>query len=254
MYNTHPQRIVATVEARMTSSRLPGKVLLPILGIPALELLVKRLKRSRYLDGICIATTNNATDDPIVALAERLGVSVFRGSETDVLGRVLGAAESVAADLIVEITGDCPFVDPALVDRGITEFFSGEYDYAVNTLEASYANGFDVQVFPTRVLSEVATLTDDPIDRTHVSYYIYMHPEHYRLKSWVAPPECFGPEQRMTLDEDSDYQALTVVAEALATDFPDQTWDAPAVTTYLRAHPEVVAINAGVRQKDAHEL
>ena len=252
MYPKQKERIVAIIEARMTSSRLPGKVLLPILGMPALEMIVRRLSKSRYLDSICIATTTNSEDDAINALAHRLRTGVFRGSESDVLGRVLGAARASQADIIVEITGDCPFVDPELVDRGIEEFFTHDIDYASNTITPTFPNGFDVQVFPTKILAQVASLTDDPIDRTHVSYYIYMHPEKYRCYNWAAPPESFGPELRMTLDEEADYRALTIVAEALAPAHPE--FSARDVVLYLREHPDVVAINAAVRQKEVHEL
>ena len=252
MYKDRKEKIVAIIEARMTSSRLPGKVLLPIAGIPALEMMIERLKQSKLLDEICVATTINKTDDPIVALAERLGVFFFRGSESDVLGRVLGAAVHVKADIIVEMTGDCPFADPVLVDRGIEEFFAHDVDYAANVLESTFANGFDVQVFPTKILDEVAHLTKDPVDRTHVSYYIYMHPEKYRLHNWEADPESYVPEFRMTLDEDVDYRALKYVAEALLPLYPNFT--ARDVTQYLRTHPEVVAINSSVRQKEAYEL
>lgn len=252
MYNHRSEKIVATIEARMTSSRLPGKVLLPLAGKPALQMLVERLKQSKYLDVICIATTVNTQDDPIVALANKLGVECFRGSESDVLGRVLGAAQSVQGEIIVEITGDCPFVDPLLVDRGIEEFFTHDVDYASNTITATYANGFDVQVFPTAVLAEVDQLTDDIIDRTHVSYYVYMHQQKYRCYNWEAEPESYGPELRMTLDEDVDYKAIITVADALV--FGNSNFSAKDVTQYLRAHPEVIAINANVRQKEAHEL
>lgn len=252
MYNAKSGKIVATIEARMTSSRLPGKVLSPIGGIPALEMLIGRLKGSKYLDGICVATTINVTDDPVVSLASRLNVGYFRGSESDVLGRVLNAAQSMSADIIVEITGDCPFVDPALVDRGIEEFFARDVDYAANVITLSYAIGFDVQVFPTKILAEVAELTQDPIDRTHVSYYIYNHPERYRLYNWEAEPECYGADLRMTLDERADLLALNKVAEALLPEHPH--FSAKDVTQYLRAHPEVVAINQAVRQKEVHEL
>jgi spore coat polysaccharide biosynthesis protein SpsF len=252
MYNGRKEKIVATIEARMTSSRLPGKVLLPLAGVPALEMMISRLKRSRYLDAIVVATTANATDDVVADLAERLGVGCVRGSEADVLSRVLTAAKSVSADVIVEMTGDCPFADPALVDRGIEEFFAEDVDYAANILEQTYANGFDVQVFRTQTLAEVDALTDDPIDRTHVSYYIFMHPERYRLRNWRAEPECHGPDLRVTLDERADYDVMTRIADALAPTRPSFT--AADVTRYLRAHPEIVAINKEVRQKEAHEL
>ncbi len=252
MYNSRKEKIVATIEARMTSSRLPGKVLLPIGGIPVTEMMVQRLKRSKYLDAICIATTTNTNDDPLEALAKKLGVACFRGSESDVLGRVLGAAQSVGADIIVEEMADSPFVDPELVDRGIEEFFARDVDYVANCIKDTYAVGFEVQVFPTKVLAEVASLTDNIIDRTHVSYYMYTHPEKYRAYNWEAPPELVAPQFRMTLDEELDYKAICAVADALLPQHPDFT--VSDVTVYLKAHPEVVAINNNIRQKTAEEL
>lgn len=252
MYNSRKEKIVAIIEARMTSSRLPGKVLLPIGGMPALEMLISRLRRSKYIDAICVATTTNTADEAIVDLAQKLGIQSFRGSESDVLGRVLGAARFMEADIIVEITGDCPFIDPELADRGVEEFFAKDIDYASNTITATYPNGFDIQVFPTSVLTEVDELTQDPIDRTHVSYYIYMHPEKYRLYNWVADEASVGPELRMTLDEDADYLALSTVADAL---LPQNTnFSVRDVVRYLRTHPEVIAMNDSVMQKEAHEL
>lgn len=252
MYNMRKEKIVATIEARMTSSRLLGKVLLPIGGVPVLELMIQRLKRSHYLDVICIATTINVNDDPIEDLAKRLGVECFRGSESDVLGRVLGAAQSVDGDIIVEAMADSPFVDPALVDRGIEEFFAHDVDYAANCIKDTYTVGFEVQVFPTTVLAEVANLTSDIIDRTHVTYYIYNHPEKYRTHNWEAPVELTFPQFRMTLDEASDYKAICTVAEALLPEYPNFT--VSDVTRYLEAHPEVVSLNNNVRQKSAEEL
>jgi spore coat polysaccharide biosynthesis protein SpsF len=251
MFKDRKERIVATIEARMTSSRLPGKVMLPLMGRPALQLMIDRLKRSRYVDGMCIATTTNSADDVLEALAREAGVLCFRGSETDVLGRVLGAARSARADIIVELTGDCPFVDPRLVDRGIEEFFSRDYDYVANTITSTFPNGFDVQVFPTHILAEVDSLTNDPIDRAHVSYYIYTHPERYRCYNWEARPDEHGPELRVTLDEKSDYDALTMIAQALES---NSEFDARDVVAYLRSHPDVAALNANVRQKEAYEL
>ncbi|MFA6279082.1 MAG: glycosyltransferase family protein [Candidatus Paceibacterota bacterium] len=251
MYKNRKEKIVATIEARMSSSRLPGKVLMPIGGVPALELLIGRLKRSQYLDQICVATTINHADDAIVACAQKMGITHFRGSETDVLGRVLEAAQSLGADIIVEITGDCPFVDPALVDRGIEEFFARDVDYASNTISPTYPNGFDVQVFQTTVLAEVASLTNDPIDRTHVSCYIYNHPERYRCCNWEAPKDSYGPELRVTLDEEADYQVLQDIFEAMK---DKNNFSAPDVVRFLLDHPEVAEQNSNVRQKELYEL
>ena len=116
----------------------------------------------------------------------------------------------------------------------------------------SYANGFDVQVFSTAVLAEVDRLTTDPVDRAHVSYYIYTHKEKYRCYNFEAEPECFGPELRVTLDEQNDYLMLCKVAEALIPEKP--LFTAVDITQYLRAHPEVVSINNAVSQKNPNEL
>lgn len=251
-YTGRPNKIVATIEARMTSTRLPGKVLMPFVGKPALVHLIERLKRSQYLDEICIATTTNAIDEPIVALAHELGVSCFRGSEQDVLGRVLGAARSVSADTLVQITGDCPMMDHRVVDRGIETFFAHDVDYVSNSLSQSYPGGFDVQIFPVIILAEVDQLTQDPVDRTHVSYYVYQHPEKYRLHNFEAPPEARAPELRVTLDEESDYTVMAAVFEALYPHSPD--FSAAEVVAFLTAHSKIAVLNKNVRQKSPHEL
>lgn len=235
----------------MTSTRLPGKVLLPLAGKPALERLIERLKRSAYLDEIIVATTINKADDPLVELAKRMKVGYFRGSEADVLGRVLGAACSFGADIIVEVTGDCPLVDWRLINRGIEEFFRQKVDYASNLINLSFPVGFDVQVFPTAILAEVDKLTQDPIDRTHVSYYIYNHPEKYKLHNWQADTKCRWPDLRVTLDEKEDYELLNIIFEKLLPQNKD--FSAEEVIEFLRANPALLAINKNVRQKNAQE-
>src|SRR4051812_31540419 len=125
-------KIACIIEARMTSTRLPGKVLRPLLGKPMIQQMIERIKRARTLDQIIVATTERSTDDPLVSLAHLLGVSVFRGSEEDVLGRVLGAAEKYEIDWIVEIPGDCPLVDPGLIDKMVGDFQAGGVDFVRN--------------------------------------------------------------------------------------------------------------------------
>lgn len=251
MYRNDKRKIIASIEARMTSSRLPGKVLLPILGKPALAIMVERVKKSKYIDSIIIATTINTQDDPIVKLAQEMGVNYYRGSENDVLGRVLEGARSIKADIIVELTGDCPFADPALIDRGIEEFFSREVDYASNTIEPTFPNGFDVQVFPTDILARVDKETNDPIDRVHVSYYIYMHPEKFRVYNWVADENNSGADLRVTLDETADYELIQKIFESLSQ--INENFSASDVVQFLRKSPDLVEINKYVRQKDVNE-
>ena len=252
MYKWSDKKIVATIEARMTSSRLPGKVLLPLADKPALERLLERIRTSAYVDEIVVATTTNRADDPIVSLASRLNVTYFRGSENDVLSRVLLAAQSVHGDIIVELTGDCPLINGELVDRGIEEFFSHDVDYASNTIHRSYPDGFDVQVFPVDILARVSKLTRDPIDRVHVSYYIYNHPDIFTLHNWFPKEkELFWPELRVTLDEQADYELLDVIFKRL---LPiNQHFGPYEVVDFLRENPHLLAINRNVKTKNALE-
>jgi len=153
--------------------RLPGKVLLPAAGRPLLQILIERLRRAPGLDGVVIATTVNASDDPVAALGERLGVGIFRGSEGDVLGRVCGALRASRADVCVEITGDCPLIDPAIVGEALTEFLSTRdvHPYVSNSApHRSVPAGLDVQVFFAEALFQLEATTGDPEDREHVSY------------------------------------------------------------------------------------
>jgi spore coat polysaccharide biosynthesis protein SpsF len=209
-------RLCATIEARMTSTRLPGKVLMEAVGKPMLELMIERLRRVPRLDGIIIATTTNATDDPVVALAERLGVMCFRGSEHDVLARVLEAARSHDVDVIVETTGDCPLIDPALVTDVIDAYFTSGADYISNALAPrTFPVGMDTQVFSTDILADVASRTDDPEDHEHVSLFIYNNPDIYRVEAVRAPDELHAPNLRLTLDTPEDLKLIRDVFDRL---------------------------------------
>ena len=252
MYRSQPQKIVATIEARMTSSRLPGKVLLDLAGKPALQQLVERLRRSRYLDEVVVATTDRSTDDPVAEMCRRIGCPVFRGSEDDVLARVLGAAKSVSGDLIVEITGDCPAVDWRHVDLLIETFFAGQYDYVANVAgPRPYPVGFEVQVFPTAVLAEVDQLTQNPVDHEHVSLYIYSHPERYRIHYVEAGPELYQPDLEVTLDTPEDYQLIQAIFKALLPSNPD--FSALDVVNLLQQQPELLALTRDVKRKYAED-
>ena len=251
MYLGITEKIVALIEARMTSFRLPGKVLLPLAGIPSLECMISRIQGSHYLDDVVVATTVNIEDGPIEDLCLRIGCQYYRGSEDDVLQRVLDAAHEKKADLIVEITGDCPLIDHRHIDHLIDLYYSGDYDYASNIIERSFPDGFDVQVFPTKVLEIVDQLTDDPIDRVHVSYYIYTHPERFKLVNWRAEGEMYWPELGLTLDEQDDYELLRIIYEKLMPINKD--FSAEDVVSLLRRNPKYLEINAHVRRKTASE-
>jgi len=208
-------KTIATIEARMTSSRLPGKVLMEYCGKTNLEHIIERLRRSRSLDDIVVATTVNKTDNPIVELCEKIGCKYYRGSEDDVLLRVLEAAQSVQGDLIVEITGDCPMIDYRHIDYLIDLYNKNDVDYVSNILERTFPRGFDTQVFSTQTLLDVSKKTTNKADREHVSLYIYAGETPYKLLNWEAPKEIRHPEFEVTLDTKEDYLLLNRIYDEL---------------------------------------
>jgi len=163
---------MAIVQARMTSTRLPGKVLADICGKPALRRMLERVLRAKRLDAVAVATTVNATDDPVEKLCRDLGVSVFRGDEPDVLGRYCGAAGQFGADVIVRLTADCPMIEPTVIDEAVELFQKGAWDYVSNTLIRTYPIGLDVEVFSRAALERAAREADHPDLREHVTLYI----------------------------------------------------------------------------------
>ena len=231
----------------MGSTRLPGKVLRPILGQPMLARMIERLRRVRWADGIVIATTDQPADDAIVALASELGVGCHRGSEVDVLERVLGAARSAAADLIVETTADCPLIDPGVIDQLIQTFRSNRVDYCGNVMTPSYPRGLDAQVFPTRVLAEVAALTDDPADREHVSLYIYEHPDQFRLLNLASGLPREVSDLRLTVDTAEDLELVTRVYAELYPSNP--AFGLNDIIGLMERQPLLGGMNQHIQQK-----
>jgi spore coat polysaccharide biosynthesis protein SpsF len=241
------QKIVATIEARMGSSRLPGKVLLPALGDSMLMHLVRRLRAVSSIDAIVIATTTNAGDDAIEDLAKEEGVLCFRGSEDDVLARVIGAGEFAHADILVEITGDCPVIDPDLVEQTIQMFLNHSVQYVSNSVIRSYPDGMDVQVLEFEALKSSALMTNDTLDREHVSRFIWQHPDIFSCVHLIAPPSLHWPELGLTLDEDADYQLLVQIIEVLAPSNP--LFSCHDIINLLRNSPDLLNINQAVIRK-----
>lgn len=241
-------KIVATIEARMTSSRLPGKPLLLAAGMPMLEHLVHRLMAVPSIDAIVLATTVNAADAPLVKLAQRLEITAFRGEEDDVMQRVIDAADSVNADVVVEITGDCPIIDPEIVEQTIRMFKSHQADYVSNALVRSYPDGMDTQVFSLDALKRSAAMTKNRLDREHVTLHIRSHPELFTHIHLVAPPEIHWPELGLTLDERSDYELLKQIIEHFdANNHP--LFSCLDTVRFLRKFPQFVEINKDVVRK-----
>jgi len=241
-------KIVATVECRMTSSRLPGKVLLEASGKPMLEILVERLRRVKHLEAIVLATTINDSDDPIETLAAKLGVFCFRGSEDDVLKRVLDATKSVNGDTIVEITGDCPLLDPDICSQVIDLYLLNDCDYASNIDPISFPIGMDIQVFSVQLL-ELADKKGKSIeDREHVSWFIRKQPERFRKLHLPAPRELNWPELEVTLDEASDYELIKQIYEHFHE--TNRIFSCYDIVRYLREKPALIKINQAVVRKE----
>ncbi len=240
-------KTVAIVQARMNSTRLPGKIMRPVLGKPLLELLVERVERAKGVEGVVIATTTDADDDEVESLTQRLGVGCFRGSEHDVLERVLQAAHAFDVDLIVEITGDCPLIDFQVIDKLLEVYHANNYDYVANVLKRTYPRGLDTQVFATSVLDEVARLTDDPVDHEHVSLYIYEHPERFKLHNVESGlPEEYW-DLRLTVDTADDFELIRRIYEELYPSNPAFTME--DIVELFQRQPELREINQHIAQK-----
>ena len=209
------------IEARMNSSRLPGKMLKTVLGKPVLELMIERVRRATKIDDVIVATTNTSLDDQLVNLVESLGINYYRGSENDVLVRVLETAREYNIDVIVEIPGDCPLIDPYYIDVCIDEYFNKNVDYVSSILSNTFPQGTEVQVFSREILEDVAKRTNDPVDHEHVSLYIYNNPEIYSLHAIKAPQHLCGKNIKLPLDTEDDFELIREIYEKNYTQNPE---------------------------------
>jgi glutamate-1-semialdehyde 2,1-aminomutase len=201
-------KTVAIVQARMASSRLPDKVLRPILGTPMIELLLERLRRARELDEIVLATSDAAADDRLAAHVQQLGVSVFRGSEHDVLDRYHAAAQLAGADIVVRVTGDCPLVDPQLIDAAVAAFKRAAVDYVSNVDPPTYPDGLDIEVFTRAALHAAWREARLPGEREHVTPYL-REPGRFRVLRLRNDQDLSGA--RWTVDEAADLEVVSAV-------------------------------------------
>ncbi len=240
------QKVVAIVEARMTSSRLPGKHLLEAIGKPMLGHLVCRLKAVASIDEIVIATTTNTNDDILETFTQKEKVSVFRGSEDDVMGRVLDAAQFYDADVICEVTGDCPIIDPMLIEQVIQTYKRNTAMY-VNNGKGGLPAGMGAQVFTVAALKKSEQMTDEPLDREHVTLHIRNNPDLFP-PLYLAALSCHHwPDLGVTLDEQLDYELLKRIIEHFGVE--NELFGCREVIELLREKSDWVAINESVRRK-----
>jgi spore coat polysaccharide biosynthesis protein SpsF len=238
--------VVAIVQARMGSTRLPGKVLAPVLGRPLLSYLVERLRRCRFIDEAVIATTTEPKDSVIVEYCASEGVSCFRGSELDVLERYAVAARSFHADIVVRISADSPVIDPALVDEMVDDFVrsSPPCDYLSNTIAQTYPLGMNAEVFSSIALRAAAANTTLPYDREHVTPYIYHNPNRFRICTKHHVRDLSAT--RLTVDTPEDFTMVASVIERLYPANPE--FGLGDIIALLDAQPSLRSINAHICQ------
>ncbi|MBI2610910.1 glycosyltransferase family protein [Candidatus Kaiserbacteria bacterium] len=231
--------IAAILQARVGSTRLPGKVLKPILGKPMLLLQLERLKRSKKVDMFVVATTNKPEDDPVVKLAERAGVTVFRGSESDVLDRYYKAAKEARADVIVRVTGDCPLHDPAVIDLVIERFETRGVDDTWTPV--NYPEGLDTEVFTFSALEVAAREARLPSEREHVTLYLRNHPERFKLDEKWTLGDFDHSAYHWSVDTERDFAFVTAVYEH----FGHNRFTVRDCLELLERCPELLEINRG---------
>lgn len=235
------------VQARMTSTRLPGKVLLPLAGQPMLVRLIERLRRVQRADGIVIATTVNASDDPIAAVCDSQDLPCYRGSEADVLSRYAEAATRLGASSVVRITSDCPLIDPAVVDQMLDAYSALSVDYLSNMLPPSWPYGMAVEVFSNAVLQQANAEAREAAEREHVTPFVYWRPQRYRLHNVACASDL--SHHRWTVDTPEDYALVRRIYESLHPTHPNFTMD--DVLRLMQAHPDWMRINQHIEQKTA---
>jgi spore coat polysaccharide biosynthesis protein SpsF len=245
--SNYQKKIVAIIEARMTSTRLPGKHMLLVNGKPIIGHLINRLKSVTLIDEIVMATTSNDSDDMLVELSEKMGISYYRGSEEDVMERVLFAATFFGADTIVGITGDCPVIDPLLIEQTIQTFICNDCDYVDNMQNPGYPGGMNTTVYKLESLKKSRNLTNSKLDFEHVTSHISRNPQLFRHIYLVPPKDLYWPELKLELDEKLDYDLLKKIIEYFGDE--NQLFSCREIIELLRSKVEWANINKDVYRK-----
>jgi spore coat polysaccharide biosynthesis protein SpsF len=241
-------KIVAIIQARMGSTRLPGKVLKDLAGKTVLARVVERVRRASLINEVMVATTDGRADDVIVQECRRCAVPVFRGDEEDVLDRYFRAAQLTKAEVVVRITSDCPLIDPQVTDKTVRAFLDERPDYASNTLTRTYPRGLDTEVIAIKALERAWRLADQRYQRTHVTAYIYELPETFKLLSVTG--EVDYSSHRWTVDTPADLEFVQAIYARLR---DREQFTGPDVLAVLEREPQLLELNRAVMQKALHE-
>jgi spore coat polysaccharide biosynthesis protein SpsF len=253
MPKSKSRRVVAIIQARMGSSRLPGKVLLDIHGAPMLLRVAQRVAGAKTIDQVVVATSASKDDDPVAEICRREGLACFRGHATDVLDRVHAAAEEHGANVVVRITGDCPVIDPQVIDQTVQAFLESDppVDLALNRFvdDRTFPIGLDTEVCSYEALDTAWKHADKGYQREHVMPFLYDPPGRFRVLH-VRSDGDFGG-YRWTVDTPEDLAFVRAVYAHFA---PDETFGWRDILELVRARPDLAALNANVQHKPLRSI
>jgi spore coat polysaccharide biosynthesis protein SpsF len=242
-------KVVATVQVRMNSSRLPGKVLKKIFDRPILDYLIERLSRANFIDEIVVATSNRPENDPIENYCNDNNLKVFRGSEENVSSRIIGALDECKADIAVEIYGDCPLIDHRIVDQVIEYYLDNldKFDFVTNAMKTTYSPGLEVEVYNVLAFKKAYDMVNDPVELEHGTYIIRKRPEIFNIKNIEAPDELYYPKIELELDTEEDFFVIKKIIEKL---YPhDNDFSAIDAIMFLNDNPNIKNKNKDVHRR-----
>jgi spore coat polysaccharide biosynthesis protein SpsF len=241
------KRVIAIVQARMQSTRLPGKVLMTVIGKSLLGFLIERMRKSRSIDDIVIATSVEVTDDVIAEYCATFNIKCFRGSEEDVLSRYFEAAADHRADFVIRVCSDSPLIDPLLIDQLVNEYLNTypKYDYYSNTLDQSCPLGMNVEIFSFESLMQANVNANQMYEREHVTPYIYRNPEIYKIGRKNYQPDLSSI--RLTVDTPEDFELIKSIIEKL---YPiNPAFSLADIIALVEREPDLLKINSHISQK-----
>ena len=243
-------KVLCIVQARMGSERLPQKVIKPILNQPMILYTLNRLKKSKYIDEIILATSQGNQEQKLVDVVSKNGYEVFRGEEDNVLKRYIDTYKKYGGDIIIRVTGDCPLIDSFIIDNVITYFMANNYDYVRLDVPNSFIRGFDVEVFSYKTLlkvwEEVFSLDNSHIYKEHVTLYIYENPDKFKI-GIVKGNEFYNKNYRLCVDTEEDFKLMNYIFDY----FKDEYVSAKEVIDFLDNNKQIAYINKDVKQKNA---
>lgn len=240
--------ILGILQARVSSTRLPDKVLRPLLGKPMILRQIERLKRIVQIDRLVLATSNDPSDDRLAEVCAAENIECFRGDLDDVLDRFYKAAQQYRPEYIVRLTGDCPLADPEVIDNLITYFLAGAYDYSSNSLEPTFPDGLDAEIFRFSCLEEAWKEAVLPSQREHVTPFIYQQPDRFRIGCMLNNIDLSG--LRWTVDEPADYDLVARIYEVLYPQNPH--FLSSDILQLLKREPELCSINVAITRNEGY--